>query len=93
MSTDLQERTEGIVEGDIVTSTDKPESAHYVMCPNDEETNHAYVMRARLEGFSVTALCGYTWVPHKMATGLPVCQECREIWESLPDTGGGDPRE
>lgn len=82
-----------ITEDQVTTSSDKPESAHYVKSPNDNETNHAYVMRARMEGFPVQALCGWTWVPKKMATGLPVCQECREIFESWPDDGGGNPRE
>lgn len=80
-------------EEKIVTSTDKPESAHYVMAPDDTETNHAYVMRARVEGFAITALCGYTWIPFKKAEGLPVCQECREIFENCPDDGEGDPKE
>lgn len=85
--------TSVITDERIVTSTDKPEAAHYVMAPTDDETNHAYVMRARFEGFAVTALCGYTWVPNKMATGLPVCAECRDIFDALPDDEGGDPRE
>lgn len=85
--------TSTITEERLTTSTDKPESAHYVISPEPDESNHAYVMRARFEGFPVVALCGFTWIPNKQATGLPVCQECREIWESLPDDGGGDPRE
>lgn len=78
---------------DPQTSEDKPNVAHYVMSPNDDETNHAYVMRARIEGFPVTALCGFTWIPHRQATGLPVCAECRDIWNELPDDGGGNPHE
>lgn len=85
--------TATITENEVVFSTDKPESAHYVMSPNDDESNHAYVMRARIEGFPVTALCGYTWIPNKQATNLPHCQECKDIWDSLPDDGGDLPRE
>lgn len=81
------------VEEEITTSTNKPESAHYVLSPDPEETNHAYVMRARIEGFPVVALCGYTWIPNKAAADLPHCQECREIFDALPDDGGGLPRE
>jgi hypothetical protein len=71
------------IETTHTTSTDKPESAHIVMVPPGEsdETPQAYVMRARIEGFPITALCGFTWIPNKMATGLPVCQECLEIYE------------
>lgn len=65
------------------TSSDKPESAHIVMVPPDEadETPQAYVMRARIEGFPVVALCGYTWVPAKPVKGLPVCAECLSIYQ------------
>lgn len=70
----------------------KSEQAHIVLKPPDEtdETVHAYVMRARVEGFPVTALCGYTWVPHKSAEGLPVCEECREIYRHDPHGKGRD---
>lgn len=76
-------------------SDNKPESAHIVHKPEDEpdESDHAYVMRARIEGFPVTALCGWVFVPQKMATGLPVCQECKDIWDNLPDDGEGWVRE
>ena len=92
MSTSLIEHTdEGVVE-QITTSTDKPESAHIIVkvpSGEDDETPHAYVMRARVEGFPIVALCGYTWVPNKMATGLPVCAECKDIYENDP-LGHGD---
>lgn len=87
------EQTSIVVDTRPETSDDKPTSAHYVLAPDDTETNHTYVMRARFEGFPITALCGFTWVPNKMATGLPVCSECQSIWETLPDTGQGLPRE
>lgn len=79
------------IERKVTTSTDKPESAHIVMVPpgEEDETPQAYVMRARVEGFPVVALCGFTWVPNKMATGLPVCSECKDIFESDP-LGHGD---
>lgn len=82
-----------ITEQDIRTGSDKAEVGHYVKSPNDNETNHAYVMRARLEGFPVTALCGWTWVPKRMASDLPVCSECLDIFNSYPDDGGGLPHE
>lgn len=87
MSTMLDER----VDQRVRTSNDKPESVHIVMVPEGEadETPQAYVMRARFEGFPITALCGFTWVPNKMATGLPVCQECLDIYENDPN-GFGD---
>lgn len=76
MSTMTDERV--ITEDDVRTSNDKPESAHIVMVPPGEpdESPHAYVMRARIEGFPVTALCGYTCIPWRSAAGLPVCRAC-----------------
>lgn len=75
-----------------VLSNNKADTAHYVISPDPAETNHAYVMRARIEGFPVEALCGYTWVPFKVATGLPVCSECEEISHNYL-SGNGEPRE
>lgn len=85
------EDTEQIIE----TSTDKPECAHIVVVPpdQDDESPHAYVMRARIEGFAITALCGYTWVPRKMATGLPVCEDCKTIFDAVSNPNGGFPHE
>lgn len=74
-----------ITEQEPSVSGNKAESAHIVLEKGDDESAKAYVMRARIEGFPVTALCGYTWVPNKMATGLPVCQECKEIYDYNPN--------
>lgn len=75
---------------EIELSTDKPECAHFVDVPEGEpdKSPHAYVMRARIEGFPVTALCGYTWVPNKKATGLPVCAECKAILDLVDFVAG-----
>lgn len=82
--------TATVIEERIVTSTNKPESAHIVMDPDRERDDpHAYLMEARFEGFPVTALCGFTWIPNKQATGLPVCQECFDIFQNDPN-GFGD---
>lgn len=74
-------------ERKIETSNNKPECAHIVLKPEGEsdETVHAYVMRARIEGFPIVALCGYTWVPNKKAEGLPVCEECKAIYDYNPN--------
>ncbi len=79
MTATVEERQET-----LQTSNDKQESAHIVKSPNDGESHHAYVMRARIEGFAIEALCGYVWIPHKKAEGLPKCQECMDIWEGIP---------
>lgn len=84
---------------DEQASTDKNEQAHIVMVPpgEDDETPQAYVMRARVEGFPVTALCGFTWVPNKQASGLSVCEHCKFLYENvgkdLPDRFNNLPEE
>lgn len=85
--------TSTITEEKIITETDKTEVAHYVISPNDDESNQAYVMRARVEGFAIEALCGYKWIPFKLATGLPVCQECEEISKNYDPGDGSNPKE
>lgn len=89
MTTLTDERTDWQVVTLDKTSTDKAECAHIVLEKGEDETAHAHVMRARIEGFPVTALCGYTWVPNKQATGLPVCAECEAIFKNDP-LGKGD---
>lgn len=73
----------------IETSNDKPKSAHIILEKGKDETAAAHVLRARINGTPVTALCGFTWVPHRQASKLPVCQECRDIYEQDP-LGHGD---
>lgn len=34
---------------------------------------------ARLMGWSVTALCGYTWIPKRNPDKYPVCDTCMTI--------------
>lgn len=82
--------TEVLDRPDLVTkpgSGDGPRS-HIVLPPPDaaDETPQAYVMRARIEGFPVTALCGYTWVPSRDPSRYPTCEVCVDIYRS-----GGDP--
>jgi hypothetical protein len=74
----------------VLTSSDKPESSHIVRVPPGEpdQTPQAYVLRARVEGFPVTALCGYTWVPTRRAEGLPLCSECHAIYSGNGFEGG-----
>ncbi len=56
--------------------------AHYV--PKDK------LMKALVEGTPVRALCGKLWTPSRDPSRFPVCPECKEIWESLPERRGGD---
>lgn len=77
------------------TSDNPEDSAHIVLVPPaikqlyPDMTPQAYVMDARINGYAITALCGYTWVPQKMATGLPICEKCKAIYSNDPN-GFGD---
>ena len=48
--------------------TPKKDQAHIVMVPPGEpdQTPQAYVLRARVEGFPITALCGFVWIPNSV---------------------------
>lgn len=79
--------TTATVEAHQTITTDNPaDAAHIVMTPANEpdETPQAYVMRARIEGFPVTALCGHTWVPQKDPAPLPVCATCLSYYQVDP---------
>lgn len=67
----------------FVTTEDPDHAAHIVTVPQGEadETPQAYVLRARILGFPVTALCGHTWVPSKDPVAYPVCGECLDIYQ------------
>ena len=56
----------------------------------DHERLSHYVTRDKLTeamvmGTPVVALCGKIWVPSRNPKDYPVCPECKEIWESLPE--------
>lgn len=67
----ITERTAGTDDGD------HDRFAHYVSKPDLE--------RAIFDGVPCRALCGKMWLPTKDAQRFPVCPECKEIWESMPD--------
>ena len=43
---------------------------------------------ARLNGYPVTALCGYTWVPKRNPDNYPACDACVRIAGELMREGG-----
>ncbi|WP_311208758.1 MULTISPECIES: DUF3039 domain-containing protein [unclassified Aeromicrobium] len=73
------------------TTTDPVDATHIVQTPAGEpdETPHAYVMRARIEGFPIVALCGYVFVPQHDPAPRPVCEPCKAEFERDPH-GHGD---
>ena len=46
------------------------------------------IVDSAVTGTPVTALCGKVWVPSRDPQRFPVCPECKEIYESLPEGEG-----
>ncbi|HEX5288593.1 MAG TPA: DUF3039 domain-containing protein [Streptosporangiaceae bacterium] len=51
--------------------------AHYV----DKDK----IVDSAVLGTAVVAICGKVWVPSRDPKKFPVCPECKEIYESLPE--------
>jgi len=61
---------------------DSERFSHFV--PKDKLTE------AMVMGTPVVALCGKVWVPSRDPQRFPVCPECKELWESMPEGGNDD---
>lgn len=72
LGTPVEERTDYRFDGG-----DRERFSHYV--PREK------LMHAMVEGTPVRALCGKLWVPSRDPQRFPVCPQCKEIHESLPD--------
>lgn len=72
------------------TETTREERVDYRYDDGDHERFSHYVpkdklMAAMIEGTPVRALCGKLWVPSRDPERFPVCPQCKEIHETLPD--------
>jgi hypothetical protein len=47
------------------------------------------IVESAVTGDPVVALCGKVWTPSRDPKRFPVCPECKEIYEGLPE-GGSD---
>lgn len=65
---------------DEVTETGTPAAAHIVKT-DPGESAAAKVLEARIYGTPLEALCGHVWVPSRDPKTLPVCEECKSIYE------------
>jgi len=77
---------------DQVVERAEPSHAHIVKVEPGESAA-AKIVEARIYGTPVEALCGHTWVPSRDPKQLPLCGECKAIYEmyrafngNLPDT-------
>jgi hypothetical protein len=69
----IEERTQ------VAEPGDHERFAHYV--------RKEQIVESAVTGTPVVALCGKVWIPSRDPSRFPVCPECREIFESLPDDG------
>ena len=85
-----QMSTEVLPDSGIRTETDvRPDLSHG---DGDHERFAHYVDKSKIvesavTGDPVVALCGKVWVPSRDPKRFPVCPECKEIYESLPEGG------
>jgi hypothetical protein len=87
--TDLETRpADVIVDPDVVTETGQPTAAHIVKTKRGENAA-AVVLEARINGTPVEALCGYVWVPSRDPKQLPMCEECKSIYEMYKSFNDG----
>ena len=77
---------------DEVVEPGEPVQAHIVKV-RPGESAVAKVVEARIYGTPVEALCGHVWVPSRDPKQLPLCQECKSIYDmykafngELPET-------
>lgn len=64
-------------------SDDPDNAAHIVYVPSKlvGMDVQSYLLQARVEGTEVAAICGYTWVPRRSVEGLPICEECKTLYD------------
>jgi hypothetical protein len=60
--------------------TGEPVCAHIVKT-DPGESAQAKVLEARIYGTPLEALCGHVWVPSRDPKSLPLCEECKSIYE------------
>jgi hypothetical protein len=65
---------------DTELKTGEPTNAHIVKTKPGENAA-AKVLEARIYGTPLEALCGHIWVPSRDPKQLPLCDQCKEIYE------------
>jgi hypothetical protein len=64
-----------------VLETGEPSMAHIVKTEPGEDAA-AKVLEARIYGTPLEALCGHVWVPSRDPKQLPLCDKCKDIYET-----------
>jgi hypothetical protein len=65
------------------TDSTDPGSCAHIVVTKPHETATAVILQARIEGTAVKALCGYVFVPQRDPKRLPVCPQCKEIYDLM----------
>ncbi|MFM7488752.1 MAG: DUF3039 domain-containing protein [Actinomycetota bacterium] len=86
--TETDVRTENDVETENVPQTGRPDCAHIVKV-GPGETATAKVLEARVMGTPLEALCGHVWVPSRDPKSLPLCEDCKNIYEMYKSFNDG----
>jgi hypothetical protein len=64
---------------DDETTTGEPRVAHIVKTDGDAAGK---VVEARIYGTPLEALCGVVFVPQRDPTRLPMCEACKDIYDT-----------
>ena len=67
-----------LADAPVIAPVDDDTFTHMLNCPDDKESTEAWITEARVFGLTVTALCGYQWVPTRDPIKYPICQACVE---------------
>jgi hypothetical protein len=82
MATPLKSRpVEVRPDTEHVTETGEPVVAHIVKTLPGENAA-AKVLEARINGTSIEALCGHVWVPSRDPKQVPMCNKCKDIYDT-----------
>lgn len=76
--TDLDQELDRDLDNDLQTG--EPAHAHIVKTKPGENAQ-AKVMEARIYGTPLEALCGHVWVPSRDPKSLPLCPDCKSIYD------------
>ena len=66
---------------ELDTQTGEPIVAHIVKTEPGESAA-AKVLEARINGTPLEALCGHVWVPSRDPKKVPMCQKCKDIYDT-----------
>jgi len=61
--------------------TGEPAMAHIVKTEPGEDAA-GKVLEARIYGTPLEALCGHVWIPSRDPKQLPLCDKCKDIYET-----------